>query len=118
MRDANSNSEFARGWISAWNSHDLDRILSHYADTLTFSSPVLARLMPASHGQLLDRRALRTYWEKALALKPDLHFDLIAVMGGVNSVVIHYTGPGARLCAEYFRFSDDGKILESHAHSE
>ena len=23
---------FANDWIAAWNAHDLDRVLSHYAD--------------------------------------------------------------------------------------
>ncbi|HEX5049396.1 MAG TPA: nuclear transport factor 2 family protein, partial [Gammaproteobacteria bacterium] len=30
---------FAHEWIDAWNSHDLDRILSHYADDFVMSSP-------------------------------------------------------------------------------
>lgn len=24
--------QFSREWIDAWNAHDLDRVLSHYAD--------------------------------------------------------------------------------------
>ena len=30
---------FAAEWIEAWNSHDLDRILSHYTDDFVMSSP-------------------------------------------------------------------------------
>ena len=26
--------EFAEEWIASWNSHDLDRILSHYTEIL------------------------------------------------------------------------------------
>lgn len=26
-------------WIEAWNSHDLDRILSHYSEDFVMSSP-------------------------------------------------------------------------------
>jgi len=30
---------FAAEWIAAWNSHDLERILSHYTDNFEMSSP-------------------------------------------------------------------------------
>ncbi|MDP9013943.1 MAG: nuclear transport factor 2 family protein [Pseudomonadota bacterium] len=33
--------EFAKEWIDAWNSHDLERILSHYADDFEMSSPLI-----------------------------------------------------------------------------
>ena len=29
----------AEHWIAAWNNHDLERILSHYAEDVVFSSP-------------------------------------------------------------------------------
>ena len=32
---------FAEEWITAWNTHDLDRILSHYAEDIVFRSPVI-----------------------------------------------------------------------------
>lgn len=32
--------EFARDWIESWNSHDMDRILSHYTDDFEMSSPL------------------------------------------------------------------------------
>jgi ketosteroid isomerase-like protein len=31
---------FAEDWIAAWNAHDLDRVLSHYADDIVFLSPI------------------------------------------------------------------------------
>jgi hypothetical protein len=34
-------NEFAKEWIDAWNSHDLDRILSHYGDDFEMSSPLI-----------------------------------------------------------------------------
>jgi len=30
MIDRNFAARFAREWIAAWNSHDLERVLSHY----------------------------------------------------------------------------------------
>jgi hypothetical protein len=36
---------FAAEWIAAWNSHDLDRILSHYAGDIVFLSPFAQQLV-------------------------------------------------------------------------
>ena len=30
----------ATEWVAAWNSHDLERILAHYAHDVVFSSPL------------------------------------------------------------------------------
>ena len=30
---------FAREWIEAWNSHDLPKILSHYAEDFALTTP-------------------------------------------------------------------------------
>jgi len=109
---------FAAQWIAAWNSHDIERILSHYDDAFEFSSPVLAKLNPASQGKLVGKELARSYWSKGLALRPDLHFETIAVLKGVGSMVIHYRGLGGKLCAEFFVFGGDGKVVSSHAHGE
>ena len=38
MIDSTWAHEFAREWIAAWNSHDLELILSHYADDFEMAS--------------------------------------------------------------------------------
>lgn len=37
--DADKAQAFAREWVKAWNDHDLEAILSHYADDVVFHSP-------------------------------------------------------------------------------
>ena len=49
--------EFAREWIEAWNSHDLDTILSHYADGVVLTSPAAARLLKNSFSGACGRYA-------------------------------------------------------------
>jgi ketosteroid isomerase-like protein len=34
-------NKFALEWIESWNSHDLDRILSHYADDVEVTTPMI-----------------------------------------------------------------------------
>lgn len=118
MRDNKFYEEFAAEWIEAWNSHDIERIMAHYDESLRFSSPKLAQLIPSSGGKLHSKEAVRSYWVKALAAQPDLHFESIAVLKGVESVVIHYKGVGGTLCAEFFAFNESGMVVESHAHGE
>lgn len=118
MCDKTFYEAFAKEWIADWNSHDIPRILAHYEESLIFSSPVLAKLIPESGGKLNGKQAVGAYWSKALATRPELHFELLAVLKGVNSLVIHYKGHGGKLCAEFFVFSLVGLVSESHAHGE
>jgi hypothetical protein len=48
---------FAAEWIAAWNSHDLDRVLSHYADDFEMSSPYIAELAGEPSGKLKGKEA-------------------------------------------------------------
>jgi hypothetical protein len=61
---------FAQEWIAAWNSHDLEEILSHYTDDFEMSSPLIVQLMGEASGTLRWKPAVRVYWSKALARCP------------------------------------------------
>ena len=82
--------EFAEHWIQAWNSHDIEAIVSHYAEDVEYFSPFLTRLANNSRGTLRGRWALKEYLAKGLAAYPDLDFVLKNVLFGVRSVVIEY----------------------------
>jgi hypothetical protein len=108
-------ARFAQEWIDAWNARDLDRILSYYADDFEMSSPVIARLMNEHSGTLRGKQAVRTYWTKALAQNPDLHFELVNVLTGAASVTVTYRGHRG-LSAEVFWFDADEKVCKAAAH--
>ena len=79
---------FAREWEAAWNSHDLDRILSHYCNDICFRSrKALASVGP---GELHGTEALRTYWGLALKKRPDLNFKVQHILKGHQMMVITY----------------------------
>ena len=65
-------AEFAERWIEAWNSRDIEAVLTHYADDVIFTSPTAARFVPESGGTILGKDALRSYWTVALQANPDL----------------------------------------------
>lgn len=109
--------KFALEWVEVWNSHDLDKIMAHYADDFEMNSPLIKQVMNIESGKIKGKDNVRAYWKKALAMNPRLHFELIKVYSGANSVVIHYEGPRG-LAAEVFFFNNEGKVDFAHAHYE
>lgn len=107
---------FATDWIDSWNAHDLDRILSHYADDFEMTSPVIIQVTGEASGMLKGKDAVGVYWKKALQLIPDLKFELLSVLIGVGSITLHYKGARGRLAAEVFHFGPDQKVIRAFAH--
>jgi len=107
MIDKKFAEHFARDWIDSWNSHDLDRILAHYSDQFDMSSPVVIQIAGEPSGTLNGKEAVGAYWAKALSLIPDLRFELLSTLMGINSITLYYKGPRG-LSAEVFHF---GPIL-------
>ncbi|MEZ5571517.1 MAG: nuclear transport factor 2 family protein [Halioglobus sp.] len=113
--DSEKANRFAEEWIAAWNSHDLHEILSHYEDDFEMSSPVIVQTMGEPSGTLKGKELISIYWEKALVRYPELHFELLHVLTGANSVVVIYNGVRG-LSAEVFCFSETGKVSSAYAH--
>jgi ketosteroid isomerase-like protein len=103
--------EFARDWIDAWNSHDLDRILSHYASDVVLVSPVAAKLTGDASGIVRGKDSLRSYFQKGLELFPDLQFTLVDVMQGLSSVVLYYENQRGTKTGEFMEFDANGAVV-------
>lgn len=106
---------FADEWIAAWNSHDLERILAHYEDNFEMSSPIIATLAGEPSGKLQGKAAIGAYWSKALKNAPDLRFELLTALAGVDSVTVYYRGHRG-LSAEVLHFGPNGKVRAAFAH--
>jgi uncharacterized protein (TIGR02246 family) len=106
----------AAEWIAAWNAHDLDAILEHYAEDVAFTSPFVARLTGEGQDTVHGKAALRDYFARALAAYPDLTFDLRAVLVGVDSVTLYYRSVSNRLAAEVMVLDADGRVARVLAH--
>lgn len=115
MLDPDFAHRFAAEWIDAWNRHDLDAILAHYADDFTMSSPLIALLAGEPSGRFSGKAAVGAYWATALQRIPDLRFTLIDVFVGVDSLLLHYQGARGP-AAEWFAFGPDGKVIRAAAH--
>jgi ketosteroid isomerase-like protein len=106
---------FAADWIDAWNRHDLDAILAHYADDFEMRSPYIVQIAGEPSGVLRGKAAVGAYWAAALARMPDLRFTLIDTFFGVDSLIIHYQGARGP-AAEVFEFGPDGRVIRAAAH--
>lgn len=104
---------FAAQWLAAWNNHDLEAVLAHFADDVTFTSPVAVQLLQESDGVLRGKAALRAYWTRGLELIPDLRFEVVGVYAGVQAIVIQYRNQKGGLVCEVLIFRD-GQIIEGH----
>jgi len=102
---------FARDWIAAWNARDLDRILAHYAPTVTLTSPAAARLLNDPSGVVTGLPALRDYFQRGLAAFPNARFELVEVLAGVSSVVLLFKNQRGTHTAEFMEFDAQGKVV-------
>ena len=104
-----------REWIAAWNSRDVERVLTLYAEDSEMTSDRIPALGFDASGTLRGKDRLRAYWGKALSLLPDLHFTLIDTFVSPDSVVVFYqTERGNKIC-EYLRLDAAGKIRQGSA---
>jgi ketosteroid isomerase-like protein len=105
---------FADEWIAAWNAHDLDRILSHYAADVVFESPVIRSGWARRQGEVDGLDELRAYWSGAFTAFSGPAFELLDVLDGVDGGAIRYFSH-ARGCEVVETFSFDASGLVARA---
>jgi ketosteroid isomerase-like protein len=102
--------EFADEWVEAWNSHDLDRVLSHYEEDVVLASPRVRLILGRDDGMIRGKAALRDYLTLGLKKVPDLRFTLKRVFSGVNAVVLEFHRSDGRHAAEFMEFGASGLV--------
>ncbi|MER3434641.1 MAG: nuclear transport factor 2 family protein [Leptolyngbya sp. ERB_1_1] len=119
MLNAQAGLEIAQRWLQDWNNHDLEAILSHYAEEIEFTSPFVVKLMNRSSGTLMGKTDLRAYFAKGLAAFPELKFEPLQILLGVDSIVIYYRSyrsAGDLLAAEFMIINPQGLVSNVNAH--
>lgn len=109
--------DFAKEWISAFNAHDLERVLSHYTEDFTIKTPIAARLLNLEDGVVSGKEQVRAYWKFALEKMPDLHFELLDILVGMDGLTLYYlnTGTGKKT-AEVMTFDKRGMVYQVAAY--
>jgi ketosteroid isomerase-like protein len=114
--DHKAAQQFAREWYAAWNAHDLERILNHYADEVEMASPLVSLLTGEADGRIVGKEALRAYFTAGLEKYPSLRFEPLELFVEVNSLVLHYVSANGQAAAEVVFLDEDGKIARYLAH--
>src|SRR5579872_2845732 len=91
---------FTRDWLAAWNAHDLAAILAHYAEDVVFHSPRIATLLGTAKPSVHGKAELADYWSRALAMSPELRFELNSVLVGSDALTILYRNQRGEEVAE------------------
>ena len=103
--------EFAEAWVKAWNAHDLEAILGHYAEDVVLVSPTAARLLGDASGTVRGITGLRSYFARGLQAYPQLEFELVDVMWGIASVLLYYKNQSGSMTGEFMELDANGKVV-------
>jgi hypothetical protein len=109
-------NKFANDWIKSWNSHDLDRVMSHYDDDVEYFSAFVAKLTGDESGRQCGKENVRNYLKKGLEAYPDLHFELENVFVGITSITLQYRSVNNPLAAEVFELNKKGLATRVQCH--
>lgn len=124
MNEENNSFEFATyhvdKWIKAWNDHNLDAILSLYAEELEFSSPKIKVILGENKDCKIGcKRELRAYFSISLERFPNLKFNITEFIVSDNKVVLEYSanldGKSIVNVIEKFEF-ENGLVKKSSAY--
>jgi SnoaL-like protein len=108
--------KFAKDWIDSWNRHDVDGVLSYYAEDFEMTSPLIIQIAGESSGKLKGKGPVAAYWLKALRSNSGLHFELLQILIGVESVTLYYRNTQGHFSAEVLHFNSEGKVAKAFAH--
>ena len=107
---------YAEQWIDSWNSHDIDSIMSLYANSICHITPKLTMLFGSVSHTIKDKVQLRDYFEAALKRSPELHFTLNEVFAGAESIVICFDSTTGICVAVVLILDENMKITQYIAH--
>lgn len=116
MIDPKEAQSYAERWIEAWNSHDIDTIMSFYADSICHITPKLTMLFGSATDTIKDKDELRGYFAAALKRSPELHFTLREVFAGGDSIVICFNSTTGIYVAVVLILDENKKIKQYLAH--
>jgi ketosteroid isomerase-like protein len=84
------NLSIARKWFDAFNTHDLEALLSLYHDNARHYSPKLKIRQPETNGYVTGKSALRLWWQDAFDRLPTLHYRYTTLTADHDRVFMEY----------------------------
>ena len=105
----------AKSWIAAWNAHDLEAILEHYADDIEFQADTVVRRWGRVDGRLHGKDDLRRHFARGLEMVPNLRFELEEVFTGPGGYTILYRRENGNRVVEVVALDAAGRAKEARA---
>jgi hypothetical protein len=112
----NENHISLKKWFDAFNSKNLNLLLSLYHDNAEHFSPKLKIRKPETNGLIKGKEQLRNWWENAFERLPGLHYQPNYSIADDKSVFVEYlrTVPGEDdLIVGEVLFFENGLIVKS-----
>ena len=79
-------------WVKGWTDHNLNAIMSSYAEELEFSSPKIRAILGENKNNTISsKRELSTYFSAGLERFPNLKFKIIDFTVSDNKVILEYS---------------------------
>ena len=107
---------FADDWAAAWNGLAVERVLAHFDENVSFTSPTALAVMGVA--TVRGKQALREYWNKAVARVGSLRFRVDRVLwdAGTRELAIIYEseiGGRKKRVSENLTFGADGLVVRA-----
>jgi ketosteroid isomerase-like protein len=111
-------SNHIKQWINAWNSKDIDTILSLYCDNIELSSPKVKKLLSGYETNIINNiNDLKRYFSIGLKKFPNLKFEPIDFVTKGNIIILEYVAyPNDQVkwnVLEKFELDKNGKVMRS-----
>jgi ketosteroid isomerase-like protein len=90
LKEMNETKQIAIQWFDAFNKHDLEALLSLYAEDAKHYSPKLKIHQPETNGLIEGKEALRNWWRDAFIRLPELHYQIIRIMNEGDQLFMEY----------------------------
>ena len=87
---AEKNLSIAMLWFEAFNSQNLEKLLSLYDDEAQHFSPKLKIRHPETQGLVTGKEALLTWWKDAFDRLPTLHYKVTSLTSNSDRVFMEY----------------------------
>ena len=107
---------FAAEWAAAWNELSVERVLAHFDEDVSFTSPTALAVVGV--GTVRGKQALRDYWNTAIARVGSLKFVVERVLWDASSgelAIIYVSDAGGRRkrVSENLLFNRNGLVVNA-----
>lgn len=77
-------------WFKAFNTHDLEKLLSLYDNEAKHYSPKLKIRMPETNGLVTGKEELRGWWKDAFDRLPSLNYVITSLTANESRIFMEY----------------------------